>query len=80
MTPAAARLFGAPTAARGGFPYFDHRTVAEVDQDVARTELLRVHSPFYIAPVGPDRSPCPRCGVRHDIGCSHRSAVDGRVW
>lgn len=21
-----------------------------------------------------DRSPCPRCGVRGDIGCSHRSA------
>jgi hypothetical protein len=25
----------------------------------------------------PDRSPCPRCGVRADIGCSHRPLMAG---
>jgi hypothetical protein len=33
-----------------------------------------------IPPTEPvDRDPCPRCGVRHDIGCHHSRAPIGMV-
>lgn len=79
MTAPAARLFGGPTAAPNVFPLPGHRTVADVDAerraDANRAEIMRVHSPFYVAPVAPDRTPCARCGVRYDIGCHHRVAA-----
>jgi hypothetical protein len=68
-----------PTAAEARWPY-PGRTVAEVDaptSHIAETaaRIFLTHDPRplkFVAPVAPDRSPCPRCGCRADIGCSHR--------
>jgi len=47
-----------PCAARGAFPFENHRTVAQV----------------WGLPAA-DRTPCPRCGVRADLGCAHSARV-----
>lgn len=76
-----------PQAARGSFPY-PHRTVAEVDaaerEHIRHFEETRAHIALtserprrrevFIAPVCPDRTPCPRCGTRADLGCACSSA------
>ena len=47
----------------------------------ARERLARVQQRDRIIhpalPVRVDRSPCPRCGTRKDIGCKHWEKVDG---
>jgi len=70
----------APTPAIGHIPFKLHRTIAQID---AADENRRVHAgrlqvlrdihrgPRIIPPQAPDRSPCPRCGIRADIGCDH---------
>ncbi|QIG80072.1 hypothetical protein [Stakelama tenebrarum] len=30
-----------------------------------------------LRPAAPDRTPCPRCGVRADIGCEHQPRTEG---
>jgi len=72
-------------AAPRGFPYA-HRTVAQVDRASRsgtshgdfRRQLFGslVHN---IAPVVADRTPCPRCGIRVDIGCAHSAATQPTV-
>jgi hypothetical protein len=44
-----------------------HRTPTECE--AARLDLPRV-----------DRDPCPRCGVRRDLGCEHNRAPVGMVF
>lgn len=66
-----------PTAAKGTFPY-PHRTVALVDAEERYFSEARARaaiaseraSGLFLAPI--DRSPCPRCGIRSDIGCKHK--------
>lgn len=44
------------------------RRKSPTEADDARSAMPRV-----------DRDPCPRCGVRHDVGCNHSRAPLGMV-
>lgn len=73
-----------PTAAPARFPYYEHRTLAEIAAGVPETYWLgpkeearaappadRRTSAEQIAARQVDRSTCFRCGARTEIGCEH---------
>jgi hypothetical protein len=73
-----------PTAAPARFPYWEHRSQAEI----MFGPLSLVPGGTHMVPKGlmseadilarrVYREPCPRCGVRADIGCPHSNHRDG---
>jgi hypothetical protein len=73
MTIATARKFrDAMEAHRYGISKGDHKTrvLVRAGEAVSR-QRARHRVAFPAEPLRVDRSPCPRCGARRDIGCVH---------
>lgn len=52
------------------------RRVKRRARDQVRRQQQREQAQFPALPVRVDRTPCPRCGVRKDIGCRHQERVN----
>ncbi len=60
-----------PVPARGHMPFPGHRTCARWGTALTKTarEAMMMQMPRV------ERTPCPRCGVRGDIGCKHSARL-----
>ena len=56
----------------------DHkRRVKRRARDQVLRQQQREQAAFPAEPIRVDRTPCPRCGVRKDIGCRHWEMIGG---
>lgn len=67
----AAKLRTAMRANPQGISKGEHkaRVRAASAEKLERQRTIRLRD--FPAPTVPDRTPCPRCGVRRDVGCTH---------
>ena len=55
----------------GGLPGYTEKRLAKSAAYISAKESREPPRPLVVV----DRTPCPRCGVRGDIGCSHQGAA-----
>lgn len=47
---------------------------AGANADILRKAMNRTQARDASATIPPDRTPCPRCATRSDLGCKHQAA------